>query len=34
MIEAAKAPVVVETPGNRAAMRADLEFVRNALSAR
>ena len=34
MIKAAKAPVVVETPGNRAAMRADLEFVRNTLSAR
>ncbi len=34
MIAAADAPVVVETPGNRAAMRADLEFVRDALSAR
>ena len=34
MIGAAKAPVVVETPGNRAAMRADLKFVRKALSAR
>ena len=34
MIAAARAPVVVETPGNRAAMRADLEFVREALPAR
>ena len=34
MIAAADAPVVVETPGNRAAMRADLKFVRDALSAR
>ncbi len=34
MIEAAGPPVVVETPGGVKAMRADLEFVRNALSAR
>ena len=34
MIAAARAPVVVETPGNRAAMRDDLEFAREALSAR
>jgi deoxyribonuclease IV len=34
MIAAAKAPVVVETPGNRAAMKADLKFARDALAAR
>jgi deoxyribonuclease-4 len=32
MIRAAGAPVVCETPGNAAAMRADLEFVREALA--
>ena len=32
MIAAANAPVVVETPGDADAMRADLEFVRAALS--
>jgi deoxyribonuclease-4 len=31
MIAAAKAPVVVETPGDADAMRADLEFARAAL---
>jgi deoxyribonuclease-4 len=31
MIKAAGAPVVVETPGGAAKMRADLEFVRSAL---
>ena len=34
MIAAAKAPVVVETPGGKREMRADLEFVRGALSGR
>jgi deoxyribonuclease-4 len=33
MIRAAGAPVVCETPGGAAAMRADLEFVREALAA-
>ncbi len=32
MIRAARAPVVCETPGDREAMRADLEFVRAALA--
>ena len=32
MIRAAKAPVVVETPGGPAAMRKDIEFVREALA--
>ena len=32
MIKAAKAPVVVETPGGPAAMRNDIEFVREALA--
>ncbi len=32
MIRAAKAPVVCETPGSAADMRADLEFVREALA--
>jgi deoxyribonuclease-4 len=31
MIKGAKAPVVVETPGGPAAMRRDIEFVRDAL---
>jgi deoxyribonuclease-4 len=34
MIRAAKAPVVCETPGTAEDMRADLEFVREALGAR
>jgi deoxyribonuclease IV len=34
MIRAAKAPVVCETPGGTDDMRADLEFVREALSTR
>jgi deoxyribonuclease IV len=34
MVRACKAPVVVETPGPRAALRADIEFVRAALSTR
>jgi deoxyribonuclease-4 len=34
MIRAAKAPVVCETPGSAEDMRADLEFVREALSTR
>jgi hypothetical protein len=33
MIRACRAPVVCETPGDAAAMRADLEFVRAALGA-
>jgi deoxyribonuclease-4 len=32
MIRAAGAPVVCETPGGTAAMRADVEFVRDALA--
>jgi deoxyribonuclease-4 len=32
MIKAAKAPVVVETPGGPAAMRKDIEFVRDAVA--
>jgi deoxyribonuclease-4 len=32
MIKAAKAPVVVETPGGPAAMRRDIEFAREALA--
>jgi deoxyribonuclease IV len=32
MIKGAKAPVVVETPGGPAAMRKDIEFVREALA--
>jgi deoxyribonuclease-4 len=32
MIRAAQGPVVVETPGGRAGLRADIEFVREALS--
>jgi hypothetical protein len=32
MIRAANAPVVCETPGSVADMRADLEFVREALA--
>jgi deoxyribonuclease IV len=34
MIRAARAPVVVETPGGAEAMSADIEFVRTALAAR
>jgi hypothetical protein len=32
MIRAADAPVVCETPGGAAAMKRDLEFVREALA--